>query len=311
MTDPLQSIGEKIKDFCGNWASYSAAGSFALYVLGYLALRFHLTALGVGIDLSVLDERYLFAGAKWVVYLASAAATVMFLGLLLATPVYGVYLLLAVATGGRSSAWIARAGCRAITPTRLTLAGMLFSAAFIQRVMKDCFAFDNLLLRDTLPPDSALSNWLLQDDGTRLALYFYGLVGAAMVSGTLLLATCSEPQENPVRIGIWRLFAFLVAVQWLLLPVNYGYLVMDKQLPEVASMDGTTPLPPGREAWLAWESKDYLTFLLLDRKEKPVRRSLLTVPRAQVKTIEIIAYEPIFSTLFDPQQQENGNDKKK
>ena len=40
MADPLQSLGQKIKDFGGNWASYSAAGSFALYVLGYLTLVF-------------------------------------------------------------------------------------------------------------------------------------------------------------------------------------------------------------------------------------------------------------------------------
>ena len=146
----------------------------------------------MGTDLNVLDERYLFAGAKCVVYLASSAASVVFLGLLIASPVYGIYLLLAVGTGGHSGAWVARTCCRAITSTRLTLAGMLFSAALIQLVMKDCFAFDNLLLRDTLPPDSALSDWLLQDDGTRLALYFYGLVGAAMVSGTMLLATSGE-----------------------------------------------------------------------------------------------------------------------
>lgn len=310
MADPLQSIGQKIKNFGGNWASYSAAGSFGLYVLGYLALRFHLTALGVGTDLNVLDERYLFAGAKCVVYLTSSAASVVFLGLLLAAPMYGVYLLLAIGTGGQSSAWIARAGCRAITPTRLTLAGILFSAALIQLVMKDCFAFDNLLLRDTLPPHSALSDWLLQDDGTRLALYFYGLVGAAMVSGTLLLATCGEPQENQERPRMWRLFAFLVVLQWLLLPVNYGHLVMDKQMPEVASIDGATPLPPGQRAWLAWESKDYLTFLVLNKDEKPLKL-LRTLPRTQIKTIEIIAYKPIFRALFCPQQQENDNEKHK
>lgn len=70
------------------------------------------------------------------------------------------------------------------------------------------------------------------------------------------------------------------------------------------------PLPPGQVAWLAWESKDHLTFLVLNKGEKPLKR-LLTLRREQVKTIEIIAYKPIFRTLFSPQQLENDNDKHK
>ena len=41
MADLLEDIGEKMKDLGGNWVKYSAMGGFALYVFGYLALRFH------------------------------------------------------------------------------------------------------------------------------------------------------------------------------------------------------------------------------------------------------------------------------
>ena len=64
LTEALQTT---LKALAGSWASYSALGSFALYVAGYLALRFHLTALGVGTDLAVLDERYVFTGARFVI----------------------------------------------------------------------------------------------------------------------------------------------------------------------------------------------------------------------------------------------------
>jgi len=61
------SISAILKD----WSAYSAVGTFVLYFSGYLALRFHITALGIVTDLSVLDERYLFAGARFFVFFAS------------------------------------------------------------------------------------------------------------------------------------------------------------------------------------------------------------------------------------------------
>jgi hypothetical protein len=47
--------GEKGKKVEGAWAAFAAIGSFILYFLGYLTLRFHLTAFGVSTDLAVLD----------------------------------------------------------------------------------------------------------------------------------------------------------------------------------------------------------------------------------------------------------------
>ena len=65
----LQSVG-------AHWASWSLIGTFVLYVLGYLTVRFHLTVLGVGTDLGILDERYLFAGAKFASRPAASERTV-------------------------------------------------------------------------------------------------------------------------------------------------------------------------------------------------------------------------------------------
>src|SRR5437764_2374474 len=63
---------EKEKKLEGRWALFTAIGSFILYLFGYLSLRFHLSVLGVDIGLSVLDERYLFAGAQFLVYLLTS-----------------------------------------------------------------------------------------------------------------------------------------------------------------------------------------------------------------------------------------------
>jgi hypothetical protein len=69
-------------------ATYGAIGSAILYFLGYLALRFHLTTLGIGADLAVLDERYLFAGAKFLVYTVAIVPSIMLVGLLLAAVLF-------------------------------------------------------------------------------------------------------------------------------------------------------------------------------------------------------------------------------
>ena len=90
----MQNIGKTIADqfkgYAASWAAYSAFGSFVLYLLGYLVTRFELTMLGVARNLDVLEERYFFAGAKFVVYLL---ATVPSLLLLLLVPAAIVWLL--------------------------------------------------------------------------------------------------------------------------------------------------------------------------------------------------------------------------
>ena len=83
----LQSVGL-------HWGTWTLIGSFVLYVLGYLTIRFHLSVLAAGTDLEIIDERYLFAGAKFVVYLVSAGVTLLLLLLVPAALAYGAYRLL-------------------------------------------------------------------------------------------------------------------------------------------------------------------------------------------------------------------------
>jgi len=71
VADGWTVLSDRVKTLAVDWTAYAALGSFVLYLLGYLTLRFHLTVLGIGTDLNVLDERYLFAGAKFLVYLVS------------------------------------------------------------------------------------------------------------------------------------------------------------------------------------------------------------------------------------------------
>src|SRR5262245_64927825 len=73
----LQAFRTSVRRIGSDWTKYGVVGSFVLYVFGYLAVRFHLTAIGVGTDLAVLDERYLFAGARFLVYLVSSVPSML------------------------------------------------------------------------------------------------------------------------------------------------------------------------------------------------------------------------------------------
>ena len=111
-------------------------------------------------------------------------------------------------------------------------------------------------------------------------------------------------RATPFPPGLWTaarlLFIGLVAVQILLLPINYGVLIMDKVMPRVASL-GATPLSPGERAWLVWEGRDGSTFLVQGRQHQasaPAQRRLVTLARADVKRLEILDFDSIMPTLF-------------
>ena len=269
MTD-FQHVSDWLKSLAGNWTQYTVVGSFVLYVLGYLVLRFHLTAMGLATDLTIVDERYLFAGARFLVYLAATVPV----SLVIAYAVWRLWRLLPP-----------RVGRTFVTPAF----AIVFSLLTIQLVMRQCFLLGNLLLADDL---SRVPSWLasLLVDDTYMLLFFSLLVAVcALPIATLLLTR--QQAVSPIERGV---LAFLAALQVLLLAVNYGYLVVDKTLPRVAAI-GDAPLPAGTEGWLVWEGQQGVTFFTRDATR---RRALITIPKAKIERMEIVGVDPILRRLF-------------
>jgi hypothetical protein len=284
-----KSFSARFKDLATRWPSYAVVGSFVLYLMGYLALRFHLTVLGVGTDLSVLDERYVFTGAKFLVLLVAEIPTI----LLIASVPSGILLLilrlLRPPTRARLAAW-----CKAARKKReaLTLIGITWSVLMIQLVMRQCFLFTNILLEPKLSQPRWLVRLLL--DPRRGDLYLLILTAVTAVPALILVAV-GKARTARERALFW-LLAFLVLVQVLLLPVNYGVFIMEKNLPRVTDTGSSPPLAEGTQAWLVWEGKDGVTYLLMN--VDGTRRTLLTVPHADLKRIQIDGYNAIFEVLF-------------
>jgi len=293
MTDAFDALVGKLKELAGSWASYSTLGSFALYVVGYLALRFHLTALGVGTDLAVLDERYLFTGAKFLVHLLSSIPIIV----LAALPIVGIGWLVSRLIPARvrekTGAWLSN-------PARLALAGIVVSVLLIQLVMRQCFEFSNLLLADG---QSAAWQWRVmfsREESVR-TFFFSALVAGVLVAGCLLLAARNRAGETPRSRFLTGLLALLVAIQFLLLPVNYGVMIVDNTLPRVADLGGVERLKDGQDAWLVWEGKDGVTWLVRSADvcgEGKTSRKLVTLPQKEVKKTQILRYDPILRCIF-------------
>jgi len=284
VTELLEQLGGRIKSLAGDWTKYSVMGSFLLYVLGYLALRFHLTAIGIGTDLAVLDERYLFSGTRCFVYLVSLIPSIV----LIAIPMVVVAWAVAHMVPGRTRTGLARI----LSPNRLALVGIAFALFMIQFVMRQCFLLSNLLLSERLPGEPKWLVKLLVDD-RMMPLFFAGMVAACGL--TLFILLTLYRQRQAVSWFSRALLTFLVAVQILLLPVNYGVLVADKSLPRV-SMVGKEKLAEGSAAWLVWEGKEGTTFLVRDHSN---RRSLVTLRRSDIERTEIVGFDRIIPTLFD------------
>jgi hypothetical protein len=282
-TELIQGSKEEGKKPEGRWAVLTALGSFVLYLFGYLSLRFHLSTFGVATDLAVLDERYLFAGAQFLVYFLCSIPIV----LLFALPFYWLLRRLPSAVIKR---WLS-------TPNRLLIAGVVISVVLIQFIARQCLLFaNNLLLREHLPQPDWFGFLLLDEGGGLQSLYFSGL--AAFVFGlAIVLWIANHQPERPSPF--WNgLLALLILIQFLMLPVTFGILVADKDVPRVTTLNGKERLEPNEEAWRIWEGSDGVTFFVRTWEKGSSTKRLVTLDKKKIEKTEISGYERILRLLY-------------
>jgi hypothetical protein len=290
MDELWSELTEKLGSLAGKWPAYAAFGSFLLYLLGYLTLRFQLSTYGVATNLDIFDEKYLFAGCRFLVYLASAVPNILIIILVLAAVGYVPYKLVPSSAKDRTKHWASEWCAR---PVRLPLLGVILGVALIQFVMRRCFTLGNVLLRKQLP-DEWISSVLLASDGM-LSLYFCGLVAGALLTAAILLYVLRrEVAATSASQFITGILVFLVAVEVLLLPVNYGVLISTHQLPRVAELSGDEKALEGQRDWLVWDTKDAVTYFVRDSNDQ---RMLVTIPRKDAR-VRIVGYDDILCVLF-------------
>lgn len=302
MSSTWNEVSEKLKALAGSWPGYVALGSFALYVMGYLSLRFHLTALGIGTDLDVIDERYVFAGAKFLVYSLSCAPILILLALTLIAIFWLPYRLLPKGLRAKvkqvpNGVW-KRLGPSWSNPNRVALAGIILSVILIQFVMRQCFLLSNLLLAPYVSGPCWLIGLLLDEGGGLQALYFSGLVAGAALAAVCFFSARRQANQTGLSQFLTVVLGCLIVIQFLFLPINYGILISDKTLPRVTDLGGQAELKSGQDAWLVWEGTAGVTYLVRTKDLATEQRSLITHPKKDVKRTEIVAYDSILRILF-------------
>jgi hypothetical protein len=291
MAELWDKAGEMLGGLATKWTGYAAVGSFLLYLFGYLALRFQLSFYGVNTNIDAFDEKYLFAGCSFVVYLVSTVPSALMLALVLMVILYLPYKLIPAGFRSRVKGWLLQ---WAANPLHIPVLGIVVAVLFIQFVERQCFVFTgNVLLAKSLPA-MWIANVLQSNEG-RLALFFAGLLSGTMITGALLFYVLKRQtvQSGLSRALVW-LLGFLFAVEILFLPVNYGILISTQFLPRVAEISADKPLSNGSVSWLVWDSKDTLTYLVRDPGDQ---RMLVTVPSKDAM-IRIIGYDNIICMLF-------------
>jgi hypothetical protein len=267
------------------WSVLSGIWTCVLYGIGDIALRFQLTALGVGTDLAVLDERYLFEGAKFLLQVITAFPLGLLLGLPIAALAWVVVRAVPAVRGAAARWWS--------VPARPLIAGIVFAILLIQIVMKQCLGFNDLLLAADLPRQPP---WfraiLLAGDDTLMNLFFVVLLVGVAVTAVCVLALGAWETARPFDRVLGVLLVVLLGIELLLLPVNYGYLSTRRAMPRIVI---GAPAETGRQAWLVWEGKDGVTYLTLDPKDG---RRLVTGPKGDFKTMTMVAYDPVLWTLY-------------
>lgn len=300
----MDSIGtllaKKAKSLSSNWGSYTVLGSFLLYVLGYLALRFHLTALGISTDLSVIDERYLFTGTRFILYLISLIPSLLLLVLILIAPFYLLYSILPQFFKHNLNHFFCKQWQNFRTwwliSNRLAIAGIIFSLLMIQLVMKQCFLLSNLLLAENLNSFPVwLHQLLISENDMLMVLYFSGLITSVYIAAKIFYSLLNISNTPSL---LTSLLGFLLTLQLFLIPVNYGILVIDKSMPRVSEINKQGIIEENQQAWLVWEGSEGKTFLLRTLQAGVYKKSLMTLTKKEIKKIEISGYDQIFVSLF-------------
>jgi hypothetical protein len=267
------------------FSEYTAFGTFLVYVFGYLALRFHITALGIVTELGVLDERYLFAGAHVLVFLTALL------------PVIAVVLLPAGALAWfvwRRMPRLQKPVLAAMYSARLLLwSSVILGIILIQWVMSASLAVHDLSLAEGRPEPPWLFDLLKGHDTIDLSLFFLGMVlCAALVTVPVILAA-RLPRQTPALKALFATATALAVIAVLLIPVNFGVVVMPYSMERAAAI-GKTPLATGQKAWLLWEGKEWMTYFV----QSGARHSLISVPLKEIDRIEVSGSDSLFDVLY-------------
>jgi len=275
----VEQAAAVLKAASDGWALAIASGAALLYASGYLAVRFHLTALGVATDLSIVDERYLFAGAKFLIFSLTLIPTILLIAAVVGLPFIVFRRVIKKKRWGQIN--ITSRGVLAITA-----AGILI---FVQFVLRHCFLITDVLLQ--VPVDDWIMTVFFLPGGPEI-YYTIALTVTILTVAVAIRIQKRHGNEDRVERALRVTILFLIGVEVFLLPITYGVMVMDKHFPRAAAP--VAAVESGEEAWLVWEGPNDRTYFI--RNSIGANRRLVTISIKKQDKLEVSGYDSI-STL--------------
>jgi len=274
---PETSLTDRIKDL----SAYGGFGTLLLYLFVYQAIRFHITALGIVTDLGVLDERYLFAGARFFVFLGFCLPLLALIGLPAA-------LLTKFIFDRRPHRWKVM-----FRPTALLWFSLIFALAMIQTWMNACLSLSDLPLAARLPEPRWLAEILRKHDTIDVTIFFLALLLCGGAVSWPVIAVSRLPLHSRGLKALFGTSALMAALTVLLIPVNFGMVVMPYNMERTAAI-GKVPLAAGQQAWLLWEGKEWMTYFV----KSAGGVSIVVVPVKEIDRIEVKGSDSLFDVLY-------------
>lgn len=278
---PAGSLSAKVKDF----STYAGVGTILLYFFGYLALRFHITALGIVTDLGVLDERYLFAGARFVVFLAFCLPLVTMIGV-------PAVLLARLVSNRLRPVWKQRMAKEFRRPAVLLWISLVLALTMIQTWMTACLYMLNLPLAGRLPGPPWLNELLTKHDSIDLTFFFIELLLSGAAVCWPVIAASRLPLDSHGLKALFSTAAILAVLTVLLIPVNFGMVLMPYSMQRTTAI-GKAPLAAGQQGWLLWEGKEWMTYFV----KSSGGVSVVAVPVKEIDRIEVKGSDSLFDVL--------------
>lgn len=268
--------------WAANLAMALGTSTGLLHAIGYVSLRFRLRALGVEMDHGMLDERFLFEGARCLLQLLTTVPLL----LLLASPAVVSGALLRRVRGLGPVIDGAFARVTGASAHWLLVVGVAWAVLAVQFVMRHVIHFQNLLL-DPVPCDPPWLRAVMLDDSGRLApFYFVALL--ALLAPTAF-AFLRLPKTGWVAAR--GLLGLLLFVQVLLLPVHFGIVGAAAPLARLAEVPGE---PTTSRVWQAFATDDSAVFLI-ERPGPPAERRLVSLKTEGLERLEVAGREAVLS----------------
>jgi len=244
-----------------------------------------MTVLGLGVDITVFDERYLFAGIKFFVYIVSTVPILVLIGMVVYFPLKIIVNLFVRIFSLQSYS---------ISNYFLLLTGITIAMISIQFYMRKCFTLVNLLVSSIPPKDEWLTD-ILTKNSMFTDLYFPLLLLALFITFIIWWNVNQVDSMNSEFFWLKKLLAFLIALQFLFLPINYGALIMDKSIPRVTKPSFLKDNKyKDAKIWLVWEGRNGMTYLT----DSANKRTLITLNKKDITSNEILCYDNVLKIVL-------------